>query len=209
MYTGKNMMLKDEGEIINYYRLEQKVLQYGRAFFKEICCCNRKLVSDRILPLICYNELEDVMTAMESESGTYSGACFWCGGDRQAIIRIGIKGYGNGILTAKLKRSIRHEIIHYYLWLTEQPYEDNSLEFWCMCYAFDGAAYFRLNNEDQRRYDEFKMLYDELNVGNIAPCMRYSLIDTMVLYISEYSGGEYRNRIIKTLEGLKEVFHME
>lgn len=37
--------------------------------------------------------------------------------------------------------------------------DDNSLEFWCMCYAFDAGAYEELEYDDEEYYEKFVELY--------------------------------------------------
>lgn len=64
-------------------------------------------------------------------------------------------------LTDKLKRTIRHEIVHYLLWLVDMGHKDNDLDFWCYCYVFKVKAYARLSKENRNKYVLFKDAYDK------------------------------------------------
>ena len=75
-------------------------------------------------------------------------------GHKQAVIRIGIDVTRN-TLSAKQKQTIRHEIIHYALWLMDMPNEDDSLLFWCMCYIYGGGAYKILSENEKGEIFDF------------------------------------------------------
>src|SRR5699024_5967357 len=74
---------------------------------------------------------------------------------KQSYIRIGLSSEYD-VLLDDTERIIRHEIIHYYLWLCDLPHADDSLEFWCMCYAYDADAYKKLNEQDKKKFNAFK-----------------------------------------------------
>ena len=57
---------------------------------------------------------------------------------------------------SQLHRTIRHEIIHYFLALNYYNHEDNSALFNLLCGLMDGGAYENLSNKAQIIYDSSK-----------------------------------------------------
>lgn len=91
-------------------------------------------------------------------------------GDKQAYIRIGIDTT-NSILNKNFKQIIRHEIIHYYLWLVNLPFDDNSLEFWCMCYAFDAGAKIYLYDDLDKNTGFGSFVYETNMAQSLTACV--------------------------------------
>ena len=99
----------------------------------------------------CFNIMDEYLYSVENDLDYTVQGGFVSVGKKQAYIRIGIDT-SNSILNKRLKRTIRHEIIHYYLWVLGLPYMDNSLEFWCLCHVYDAGAYEKLNCGNEKYY---------------------------------------------------------
>ena len=104
-------------------------------------------------------------------------------GERQFVIRIGLDTQ-NDRLSPKLKRTIRHEIIHYVLWLANHKNKDDELDFWCYCYVFDGGAYESLTSEDQNKYEMFIKMYDK-HLKELVENQRSYAVDTVIRCLDE------------------------
>lgn len=154
------ILIKEPEKQANYYRKQQKVYEYAMEFWKEIVACgNRMEVNDDVLPIQCFNEMETIVEAVEHSDKIRVTGIVNSFKNKQSVIRIGING-DNDRLSVSLKRTIRHEVMHYFLWLMDMPWDDDSLEFWCLCHAFDGGAYKTLNDTDKHKYDLFVQVYD-------------------------------------------------
>lgn len=156
--------LSDEYKI-NYFDLEQKVYEYSMAFFKEaVPYFNMyipdlsRYINDDVLPLYCFDEMEEVMKAVQDNKSQYIAGGF-VKGNRQSVIRIAISGR-SGRLTKSLKQIVRHEIIHYLLWLIDRGFNDDDLDFWIYASIFDARPYKRLNKSDKEKYEQIMRLYN-------------------------------------------------
>ena len=200
-----------EKEMCNYFVREQKVLEYGEEFFKEICACSMStetcvLINDEVIPLSCYNIMDEYIYSVENDldyaiKGGFVKAC-----KKQAYIRIGIDA-GNSILNKRLKQTIRHEIIHYCLWLLDLPFDDDSLEFWCLCHVFDGGAYEKLSFENQKYYELFKELYDTY-VADLPWNMCHIITGQMITGIGKTPIEKYSDYVISMVENIKKMYAM-
>lgn len=201
------MLIPNTEEQAAYYRKEQKVYKYAYEFFGVLCKCGSWIMAqDKILPIYCYNEMEEFIKAVDKNCKiATSGGLSTCS-KKQAVIRIGING-NNDILSAKLKRTIRHEIIHYFLWLHELPYRDNNIEFWCYCYAFDGGAYEKLSEEYQVLYSNFTFVYDSY-IKNLPNNIKYPILNAAILNLtdSDITIEEYKNQVIKEINKFIDFF---
>ena len=140
-----------EDRKIKYYRLCEEAKEYGEEFFKELCvsCSNPTIIKDDILPLV-FEDIKDLQ--VYGRLTTYN---------KQASILIGIDDRRIKLIL-ETKKTIRHEIIHYFLWLQDLPYEDDSLLFWCLSYMYDGGAYSKLQKSDKEKYNLFKSECDSI-----------------------------------------------
>lgn len=200
------MILKEIDKQAAFYRKEQKVFQYAMEFWHDLCACGDSFeMNDTVLPIQCFDELETIIEAVERGSKTRVAGSANSFRNKQAVIRIGING-DNDRLSPSLKRTIRHEIIHYFLWLMDKPHTDNSLEFWCLCYAFDGGAYESLDDADKHKYDLFVQTYDT-KIKTLPDNIRKIIIGAMVPQIgkSEY---EFTKNIEEDIKKLKMFFHI-
>ena len=99
-----------EKEMCNYFIREQKVLEYGEEFFKEICACSMStdtcyFINDKVIPLSCYNLMDEILYSVENDLDYAVQGGFVKAWKKQAYIRIGIDT-GNSILNKKLKKTI-------------------------------------------------------------------------------------------------------
>ena len=193
-----------EKDMVNYFIREQKAMEYGREFFKDLCRIDIKTLEDKIVPLSFYNEMDEILYSLDTgDNGvTTGGFCF--AGNKQAYIRIGIDTQ-NSILNKKFKQIIRHEIIHYYLWLADLPFGDDDLIFWCLCHVYDAGAYEELDYEDEEYYSLFVELFDsyvadlELNVKNI-------VVGQMIAGINTTPIDKYKDFVIDMVNQSKKLF---
>lgn len=104
--------------------------------------------------------MEEIVDVIETGSNTKRNGGLEYFKQNQAVIRIVID-CDDDCLTDKLKRTIRHEIVHYLLWLVNMGHKDNDLDFWCYCHIFKAKAYVRLGEENRNKYLLFKNVYDK------------------------------------------------
>lgn len=199
-------------EMCNYFIREQKVMEYGAEFFVDLCgnlistesCI---MVNNEVLPLSCFNIMEEYLYSVENGLDYAVQGGFVHVGKKQAYIRIGIDA-SNSILNKRLKRTIRHEIIHYYLWLLGLPYDDNSLEFWCFCYVYDAGAYEELNHDDEEYYNLFVELFDTY-VAESQWNVKHILTGQMISEISNTPVEKYEEFVLDTVNKMKKMYSLE
>lgn len=193
-------------EMCNYFIREQKAVEYGKEFFKELCRIDIKTLENQILPISCYDEMDEFVYSMETGDKTaiYGGFC--CAGEKQAYIRIGIDAQ-NSILNKKLKQIIRHEIIHYYLWLVDLPWNDDDLIFWCLCHVYDAGAYEELEYEDEEYYNLFVSLFDSY-VVDLQPNIRNLVIGQIITGINTTPIDKYKDFVINMVNQAKKIFSL-
>ena len=159
-----------------------------------------------ILPIYCFNEMEEISKSMRNKESFYVvGGCV-VNGYKQAVIRIGIDVTRN-TLSAKQKQTIRHEIIHYALWLMDMPNEDDSLLFWCMCYIYGGGAYKTLSENEKKKYLIFKELYDE-HCRKLSENIRFIVISEMLNYLKmndNVNKEVFEKYILENIEQLRTI----
>ena len=199
-------------EIKNYFIREQKILKYAFDFFDEICACSMctadsYFINNAVLPISCNNEMDEILASVERGINYKVVGGFVKAGRKQAYIRIGIDT-GNSILNKTLKRTIRHEIIHYTLWLIDLPWEDDSLPFWCLCHVFDGGAYAELSPEDEEYYELFKEIYDN-HVKGLQWNVYHILIGVMINYLHNTPIDKFADKVMEDIKNLKKMYRIE
>ena len=207
----ERIKMTDE-KIKNYFIREQKVIDYGYEFFEEICACSLStadsyFINREVLPITCYNEMDEILASVDQGINYKVTGGFVRAGRKQAYIRIGIDT-GNSILNKVLKRTIRHEIIHYTLWLIDLPWEDDSLPFWCLCHVFDGGAYAELSPEDEEYYELFKEIYDK-HVKCLQWNVCHILIGVMIEYLRNTPIEEFADKVMEDIRNIKKVYRIE
>lgn len=208
----KRIKMTDE-QMINYFIKEQKVMEYGKEIFSDVCGLmiinsnNYVLVNDQILPLSCYNAMEEYIAAVESDNDYAIAGGFVNSGCKQAYIRIGIDA-NDSVLDEELKQIIRHEIIHYYLWLLDLAFEDDNLDFWCLCYAYDAGAYKELTFDDEEYYNLFTDIYDTY-VALLPWNVKHLIIGQLITGLSEKAIEEYREYAVGVIDYYKKMYSIE
>lgn len=201
---GKIYLIKEELQC-NYYKVEQQALNYAKDFFKEIVGCGcKQTVNDEVLPITFFCEEEETIRALERKEKTFIAGGHVVSGDKQSYIRIGLDT-SIDYLEDKRKQTIRHEIIHYYLWVCDLPYNDDSLEFWCLCYAFDAGAYKKLSKEYQKKYRFFKKLYDNKMVS-LPSNIKRIMLGTVIHNIRELDEKAIEKSFDDDVKKLKSIF---
>ena len=157
------------------YLQQEEYLSYAREFFKELCSLlylDMKGISPEILP---------IEFAPEDDKSHLEGSFNVL--EKQHVIRLDWKrfidteGYfeeeydEDFILAEKERkdenlRTIRHEVLHYYLYVADLPFKDDSLLFWLYCKVFDGRAYKKLSNKDNQVYKAFEHTIDNIDNSN-------------------------------------------
>lgn len=113
--------------------------------------------------LICEDKIQKMNETFENNDGIEISYCD--GGVHPSleagryVIILGIEPSFS--IDEEAEKILRHELIHCLLNLKGVNGYDNSIKFWCYCYAFDGDAYAPLSKEDQKFYDVFVQKYNE------------------------------------------------
>ena len=204
----KRIKLSQE-EMCNYFIREQKVMDYGTEFFKDVCGNSIStdtciLVNNEVIPLSCFNIMDEYLYSVENDLDYAVQGGFVSVGKKQAYIRIGIDT-SNSILNKRLKRTIRHEIIHYYLWVLGLPYMDNSLEFWCLCHVYDAGAYEKLNCGNEKYYNLFVEVFDTY-VADLQWNVKHILTGQMIAGIRNTPIEKYMDFVIDMVNQSKKLF---
>jgi len=174
--------ITDPNQQANYYKMQVKVTEYALDFFAQLINdygVRDKIVSN-ILPITCRNKYKTISKAMIDKTRIASGEINYTKG-KQAIVYIDINP-SSTILTKTIKETIRHEVIHYFLWLLDIPNEDDSLEFWCNCFVYKARAYMELDYDNNRLYEIFVSYHsryckDNLSKDIIQPALLNEIID--------------------------------
>lgn len=188
-----------------FYRKQQKVYKYAMQFWQYLCACGNQFeMNDKVLPIQCFNEMETILEAVEQGKINKAAGVINSFKNKQAVIRIGINGDSDR-LSASLKRTIRHEIIHYFLWLMDMPHADDDLEFWCLCYAFDGGAYEPLDEDDIEMYQTFKKSYDS-EIKKLQDNIKKIIIYSAISHLKD-KPAEFEVAIKEDIQKLKKIFN--
>ena len=94
------------------------------------------------------------------------------------------------------------------MWLLDLPHDDDSLEFWCLCYVFDGGSYQKLSSDDIEYYNLFKELYDTY-VKCLPWNMQHTITGQMITSIRKTSQEDYENVVVTMVNNIKKVYGVE
>lgn len=144
-------------EKARFFEMEVKAREYASKFFYLLCNESPEILDPYALPIVCRDELSEIAKAGYASS--LSPAAFKHGGTsgKQAVIYINLpRREKSAALHKKLKQYIRHEIIHYFLWVNSLPFEDDTALFWAYCFLYDGGAYKALNESERQKFERFK-----------------------------------------------------
>jgi hypothetical protein len=90
------------------------------------------------------------------------GGSFVCNGEQNIIV---IYNCMDDI--EAIKRNVRHELIHYFLYVCGLKYLDDDAIFHYLCNQYDALAYKTMGEEEQKLYDELISAINELQNENI------------------------------------------
>lgn len=136
-----------------------KLEAYAQDFFEKLIKEHGLLVNPDILPIKFYLANED-----EAENG---GEVNTSEKTRQAIVRIydidircdlNCEGYEEPIYM-----TIRHEIIHYFLYCGWLKNGDADAVFWALCTLHNAGAYKEMSDSEQQLYDDFMYIYNNVD----------------------------------------------
>ena len=202
--------IKSDEEKIRYFNLEQKVHKYANEAFREIVKYFEDWtdfsthITDELLPLYCFDEMAEIVAAIECGQNYYAGGGFVSTVRKQAVIRIGIRATTDK-LTAKLKRTIRHEIVHYCLWLKNRGHNDDDLDFWCYAYMLDAKPYEKMTKENQEKFEIVKNIYDT-HIKDLNCKIKVYTVQELMNRVSQNEFENLENNVIGAIENLKQIF---
>lgn len=151
-------------EALAYYQIMKTAEKYCHEFFNMLCA--RDGIRERQpLPLVYRTEAEAMVESMDvfdNEFGSWHPGTMQKGEWGNVAINITIPvGMDKNLeeyiveLPPMIKMNMRHELIHYYLYLREFPNRDNDGLFWAYCYIYDAGAYDPMSEDDIEKYDRF------------------------------------------------------
>ncbi len=170
-YIKYNDKLNDDEKIV-FFNKQHEVYRIAQEFFERLGDLHNKeydkehdsrlRVSNSILPIICYNRIFDVITSIEqgAEGGCCARFVHSMYNKRQGVIYVGLSTATRN-LTNDERVNLRHEIIHYCLWVLELSSWDYDLDFWIVSYAYNAHPYAPLDDWGKEKFDIFKSIYDE------------------------------------------------
>ena len=174
--------IKDEAEIIANYKLRQKAYRYARGFFALVS--GNGSINPALLPIVFRDYLAAVYESSHTNNHEVTAGQFASGNgitsnEKQAVVYIDLPRQTRATLTKRLKEYIRHEVIHYYLWLIDYPNDDDSAIFWAYCNIYDGGAYKELSSEEKERYVAF--LHEKEKYHDVSFIALQALADGIIM----------------------------
>lgn len=149
---------KTQEEQANFYKMEKLAMEYAKAFYRNISISEIVLdYTDYILPIVFTSRYAAIEEAGDSKIFHQGQLSIDPMNNKRFCVRIALPiRHGKNIYLSKdLKRSIRHELIHYFLFIHDLPSDDNTALFWAYCYLFDADAYMPLSGEESAKYEKF------------------------------------------------------
>ena len=138
------------------YRTSVEGYEYALEFFStqlKTILLNQKdghIIDDYVIPLHFLSK--------DGIQGKMVG-CFTQIGEYQHAIYVELKG--TKTLTESVKKRIRHELIHYGLWLAGIPHTDETPQFWSLATVFHADPYMTPSDEDLKYLHAFLDVYRE------------------------------------------------
>lgn len=173
--------IEDESKIINFYKLQRKSYKYAVGFFHLLSIGSN--VYPSLLPIVFLDGEASHHEAVYNPDKFRTGNGY-TSNEKQAVIYISLPRVTD-VLSSPLKRQIRHELIHYYLWLMDLPCDDDSALFWAYCNIYNGGAYEKMDKGERAKYKRF---VEEKKKHTDMDCvLLQNLADTIIL------GEEYRS----------------
>ena len=112
------------------------------------------LVSTDILPIVFHTDF-----AKDSEGKTdYTTGGNFCFRGKQSVINT----YYCMDDIDKTKQNIRHELLHYFLYMSDMKHKDDNAIFHYLCSLYDAYAYKKMDEDEQKAYDRLVCAIDKL-----------------------------------------------
>lgn len=147
-----------EQEMLNYYKKERQAREYALDFYNRIKGIYEYYLLEDALPIVFRDATEEDYSLALAGATHLEDTTDFKG--KQAVIRIRLN-HNSEYLEYPVKSVIRHEIVHYALWASDYPSEDDSLHFWCAAYAYKANPYAELDYDDELKFEVFKKICDE------------------------------------------------
>ena len=153
-HKAKETKAQKQKRIMSYLAIYNDALAYAEDFFRYDMLRAFPMQRDgfsmnsTILPITFITD--------GWEGGNINGLFSVLG--HQAVIHVLLQ---ESELTEELKQEIRHEIIHYTLWLAGLPHDDDSAEFWAVAVAYDAMPYDIPSGKAKEYFDAFIKFYRE------------------------------------------------
>lgn len=199
-----------------FYIMERKAEVYARSFFRRLCerdfpsYDNLKIDGSKILPLtfLHYEELQEEYRLLEGETvyRVETARFIRFGKPQRHCIQITLPICDQKAeLSDKTKEDIRHELIHYFLFIHRCPHRDDSALFYAYCHIYDGGAYEKLSKKEESKYNEFiARLNEEIDL----PHYLQALLAEAVIRGREKDCVEYARRKEEYLQRQKKLKHI-
>ena len=147
-YLNEHVIGQEQKEDLEYYKMIEELKQYSNEFFKEIIDKCFPSLDSKILPIRFHMFAKDFD---EYKKERQTGGRLSLDG-KQNIIDI---YHANLATVESLKSSIRHEIIHYALYVSNCSCTDDSGIFHALSKVYDAGAYVEMNDHEQKIYNIF------------------------------------------------------
>lgn len=187
-----------------FYRMERAAERYAKKFF---CLLSGRDIEkyETNLPIVFKSNLEIIYTGLHGAGyiqGQFYKSTFT---DKQSAIYIVLPVRSKmSYLHKSLKSTIRHELIHYYLFLHDLPYKDNEGLFWAYNYIFDAEAYDPMSESDSVKYNRFIEIYERdgknASYNDLQTLAEAIMLDDDELFHQWEMLIKWRNEMSKSLE---------
>lgn len=172
--------------------------EFGETLRKEYSFFEN--ISTDILPIVFHTDF-----AKDSEGKTnYTKAGDFCFKGKQNVINI----YYCMDDKEVTKQNIRHELLHYFLFMSDMKYSDATAIFHYLCGKYDAHAYKEMGEEEQGLHDKMIFVIPELE----AKCKEDSFKinrDGMLLAVGrdrdDFSNKELYDHVMKILNMINEA----
>lgn len=182
--------IRTQEQQATFYKMERRAIEYAKSFYRNISVFNIVLDDfDYILPLVFVSRGDVIMEDPNNRTLPEGRFAIDPINNKKVCIRIALPWRNKSIsLSPNLKRTIRHELIHYYLYINDLPFADDTALFTAYCYLFDAGAYMPLSEEEEAKYQAFlKAIKDEKD----APPWTLSLLANAIIEKDENAEEQF------------------
>ena len=201
-HKAKETKAQKQKRIMSYLSIYNDALAYAEEFFRydmRRVFLQQKdgfAVSDSILPITFITD---------GWTGGNVNGLFSVHGSQAAIYVL----LQESELTEGLKAEIRHEIIHYSLWLAGLPFDDDCAEFWAVATAFDATPYAIPSGKQHDYFQAFVKFFRETwepwddQYYAFKPIKLYDAVSHMSECKTAKSYESYLKKLAKQIEDYK------